>query len=59
VVGINKFTEKERRKARRSFQHDHIKADFRTPKYMQRVIPHKNKADRFYEEEIEYHENDE
>jgi len=38
MVGINKFSEKERRKARRSFQSNHIARDLHTPKYKQRVI---------------------
>lgn len=58
MPGINKYTEKERRKARRSFQSDHIKADLRTPKYREQTIPDKRRADRFYEEEIEFHESD-
>ncbi len=57
MVGLNKFTEKERRKQRRSFQSNHIAHDLHSPKYHQRVVPAK-KADRFYEEEIEYHNMD-
>lgn len=45
MVGLNKFADKERRKARRSFQSDHIKADLRQPKYKQRVIERKRIED--------------
>lgn len=41
MVSISKFTEKERRKARRSFQSNHIAHDLFTPKYRQRVIERK------------------
>ena len=56
MTGLNKFDEKERRKQRRR---NHIARDLALPKYHQRVIPDKRRADRFYEEEIEYHDNDE
>ena len=64
--GLNKFTEKERRKQRRQYEHNHIAQDLDTPKYRQRVIPNRKRidnddgsfylADRYYEEEIESHE---
>lgn len=42
MVGINKFTEKERRKQRRSFKvRNEIARDLHTPKYHQRVIERK------------------
>jgi len=43
MVGINKYSEKERRQARRNFQRNHIKADLRTPKYRKQVIPDKRR----------------
>lgn len=45
MVGLNKFTEKERRKARRSFQSNHIAHDLHTPKYRPRVIPNKKRPE--------------
>lgn len=45
MVGLNKFTDKERRRARRSFQSDQFKKDLRTPKYRERSIPRKRKED--------------
>lgn len=41
MVGINKFTEKDRRRARRSFQSNHIAKDLYTPKYRPRVVERK------------------
>jgi len=43
MVGLNKFTDKERRKARRSFQFDMYKEDLRQPKYRERTIPNKKR----------------
>lgn len=37
MVSISKFTEKERRKARRSFQSNAIAHDLHTPKYRQQI----------------------
>jgi len=51
MVGLNKFTDKERRKARRSFQFDMYKEDLRQPKYRERTIPNKKRQQ---EREIDY-----
>ena len=51
MVGLNKFTDKERRKARRSFQSNHIHADLRLPKYRERTIPNKKRPARGWDEE--------
>lgn len=58
MPGLNKYTEKERRQKRRSFQSDPYKSDLLTPKYRERTIPNRRKADRYYEEEIEFHDRD-
>lgn len=57
MTGLNKFQDKERRRARRQFQNNEIAADLFSPKYRPRVMRNK-RADRFYEEEIEYNEYD-
>lgn len=42
MVGINKYTDKERRKQRRSFQvRNMIAKDLHSPKYRQRIIERK------------------
>jgi hypothetical protein len=56
MAGLNKYTDKERRAIRRSFQSNEVAHDLHSNKYRQRV---KQRADRFYEEEIEHHERDE
>lgn len=45
MPGLNKFTDKERRQQRRSFQSDHFKADLRLPKYRERTIKRKRRED--------------
>jgi hypothetical protein len=58
MTGLNKFLDKERRRQR---QRNHIARDLASSKYHQRVVPDKRKnfiADRFYEEEIESHDQE-
>jgi hypothetical protein len=58
MVGLNKFTDKERRKARRSFQSDRIHADLRSPKYRERTIPNRKKNNGpYYEESYEEYDD--
>lgn len=53
MVGLNKFTDKERRAFRRSFQSDPYKDDLRTPKYRERSIPDKKRRfEKTWSEEI-------
>ncbi len=58
MVGLNKFTEKERRKARRSFQSNKIHEDLITPKYRERTIPDKRKKnpDGSFMRDADYHD---
>jgi hypothetical protein len=43
MTGMNKYDAKDRRKARRQLQRDHLKEDLRLPKYRERTIPNKKK----------------
>lgn len=45
MTGINKFDQKDRRRQRRAYQINHIKADLRTPKYRERTIKRKRIED--------------
>jgi hypothetical protein len=49
MTGLDRYTEKERRKQRR---HNHIARDLMTPKYRQRRINNK-KRDTIYDDEEE------
>lgn len=51
MVGLNKFSDKEKRKLRRQFERDRIAHDLASPKYRQRVKEHK----RIDEEDDPYH----
>jgi hypothetical protein len=51
MVGLNKFTDKERRKQRRSFQSNHIAVDLHSSKYRQRTVSNKKKHPQDWDEE--------
>jgi hypothetical protein len=54
MTGLSKYEGKDRRRER---LRNEVAHDLHSPKYHQRVVPNKkHKADRFYEEEIEYHD---
>lgn len=42
MVGLHKFTDKEKREQRRR---NHVARDLATPKYHQRVVPDKRRTD--------------
>lgn len=42
MVGLHKFTDKEKREQRRR---NHIARDLATPKYRQRIVPDKKRID--------------
>lgn len=45
MTGLNKFSDKDRRRQRRSYQRNHIAADLGSPKYRQRVKERKRVDD--------------
>lgn len=55
MVGLNKFSDKEKRKLRRQFERDRIAQDLGSPKYRQRVKERK----RIDDDPYHYYEYDE
>lgn len=54
MSGLSKYEGKDRRRER---LRNEVAHDLHSPKYHQRVVPNKkHEADRFHEEEIEYHD---
>lgn len=45
MTGLNKFSDKDRRRQRRSFQRNHIAHDLGSPKYHQRIKERKRVDD--------------
>jgi hypothetical protein len=60
MVGMNKFSDKEKRKLRRQFERDRIAKDLHSPKYRQRVKERKRYDDDegYYFRDVYYDEED-
>ena len=61
VGGLSKYDGKEKRRQRRNYQRNHIKADLRTPKYKEQTFKDRKRietAEGFYLDSRDY-DNDE
>jgi hypothetical protein len=59
MVGLNKFSEKDKRRLRRQFERNRIAQDLHTPKYRQRTIEPQSLYEHWDKNQDHYYGKDE